>query len=68
MMQRAAKATATGVVSALSKAKAADVSTSSSSVVVGRGEDLLFSRVEKNVNDGGTKQTTTSFCCFGDGE
>ena len=43
MMRRAAKATATGVVSALSKAKAADVSTSLLLCRRREEEDLLFS-------------------------
>ena len=67
MMRRAAKATATGggIRSVEGKSGGClDILL----LCRRREEDLLFSRVEKNVNDGGTKQTTSSFCCFGDGE
>ena len=53
MMRRAAKATATGVVSALSKAKAADVSTSSSSVVVGRRRIFCFRELKRTSTTAG---------------
>ena len=60
-MRRAAKATATG-------GGIRSVEGKSGGCLVGilrrREEDLL----SKNSNDGGTKERTSSFCCFGDGE